>query len=89
MEVKKPKTPKYVREFVLSQCLGCTVKIEQIAREYTKSQLGPMPGFAERSFHDYAKASISHYKLIRKAVWDLVQSEQVTIPNEGFVRSVD
>lgn len=81
---KDPRTPKYLREFVLSQCLGCEQKIEVIAREWTKKELGPMPGFADPKMKEYAPAAAAHYKQIRKAVWDLVEQKKVMIPREGF-----
>lgn len=85
---KDTRTPKYLREFVLSQCLGCETKIEVIAREWTKKQIWPMPGFADPKMKEYAPAAASHYKQIKKAVWDLVEQKKVVIPREGFVSAI-
>lgn len=85
---KDPRTPKYLREFVLSQCLGCEQKIEVIAREWTKKELGPMPGFADAKMKEYAPAAATHYKQIWKAVLDLVEQKKVMIPREGFVCAI-
>lgn len=84
---KDLRTPKYLREFVLSRCLGCTVRVEAIAREWTKQQRGPMPGLGTQELPDYAKGAASDFKQVRRAVLDLVELEEATIPHEGFVRS--
>lgn len=84
---KKFRTPKYLREFVLSRCLGYTVKVEAIAREWTREQRGPVPGFASKELKGYAKGAASDFKQIRRAVLDLLEAKEATIPHEGFVRS--
>ncbi len=88
---KNVRTPKYLREFVLSRCLGCTVRVEAIAREWTKQERGPMPAFGTKELTkelpDYAKGAASDFKQIRRAVLDLVEAKEATIPHEGFVRS--
>ena len=84
---KNVRTPKYLREFVLSRCLGCTAKVETIAREYTKQQAGPVPGFASKEMRNYALRAAADFKQIRRAVLDLVETKEATIPHEGFVRS--
>lgn len=84
---KNLRTPKYLREFVLSRCLGCTVKVEAIAREWTREQRGPVPGFASKELKEYAKVAASDFKQIRRAVLDLLEAKEATIPHEGFVRS--
>lgn len=84
---KNVRTPKYLREFVLSRCLGCTVRVEAIAREWTKKERGPMPAFGTKELPDYAKGAASDFKQIRRAVLDLVEAKEATIPHEGFVRS--
>lgn len=84
---KDPRTPKYLREFVLSHCLGCTVRVEAIAREWTKQERGPMPAFGSKELPDYAKWAASDFKQIRRAVLDLVETKEATIPHEGLVRS--
>lgn len=84
---KNLRTPKYLREFVLSSCLGCTVRVEAIAREWTKKQRGPMPAFGSKELPDYARGAVSDFKQIRRAVLDLVETKEATIPHEGFVRS--
>lgn len=81
------RTPKYLREFVLSRCLGCTVRVEAIAREWTKQERGPMPAFGTKELPDYAKGTASDFKQIRRAVLDLVEAKEATIPHEGFVHS--
>lgn len=85
---KNPRSPKYLREFVLSQCLGCEQKIEVHSREWTKNELGPMPGFADARMKEYAPAAAAHYKQIRKTVCDLVEQKKVMIPREGFVCAI-
>lgn len=82
------RTPKYLREFVLSQCLGCEAKIEVIAREWTKKQIGPIPSFADPKMKEYVPVAASHYKEIKKAVWCLVGQKKVMIPREGFVSAI-
>ena len=84
---KNVRTPKYLREFVLSRCLSCTVRVEAIAREWTKQTRGPMPAFGTKELPDYAKGAASDFKQIRRAVLDLVETKEATIPHEGFVRS--
>jgi len=84
---KDLRTPKYLREFVLSRCLGCTVKVDAIAREWTREQRGPVPGFASKELKEYAKGAASDFKQIRRAVLDLLEAKEATIPHEGFVRS--
>ena len=84
---KDLRTPKYFREFVLSRCLGCTVRVEAIAREWTKQQRGQIPAFGSKELPDYAKGAASDFKQIRRAVLDLVETKEATIPHEGFVRS--
>lgn len=84
---KDLRTPKYLREFVLSRCLGCTVRVEAIAREWTREQRGPVPGFASKELKEYAKGAASDFKQIRRAVLDLLEAKEATIPHEGFVRS--
>ena len=85
---KYMRTPKYLREFVLSQCLGCEQKIDVIAREWTKKELGPMPGFVDPKMKEYAPRAAAHYKQIQKAVWDLAEQKKVMIPREGFVCAI-
>lgn len=84
---KDIRTPKYLREFVLSRCLGCTVRVEAIAREWTKQQRGPIHAFRSKELSDYAKGAVSDFKQIRRAVLDLVETKEATIPHEGFVTS--
>jgi hypothetical protein len=84
---KTPRTPKYLREFVLSRCLGCVAKVEQIARDWTRQQNGPIPGFADKAFQDYARQSIADYKQVRRAVLDLIEEKLVMIPGEGLVKA--
>lgn len=70
---KDLRTPKYLREFVLSRCLCCTVRVEAIAREWTKQLRGPMPGFGTKELPDYAKGAASDFKQVQRAVLDLVE----------------
>lgn len=84
---KNVRTPKHLREFVLSRCLGCMVRVEAIAREWTKQERGPVPAFGTKELPDYAKGAASDFKQIRRAVLDLVEAKKATIPHEGFVRS--
>ena len=86
---KDLRTPKYLREFVLSRCLGCTVRVEAIAGEWTKQQRGPMPALGSKELPDYAKGAAPDLKQIRRAVLDLVETKEATIPHEGFVRSAN
>lgn len=81
------RTPKYLREFVLSHCLGCTTKVEAIAREWTKKNRGPVPSFASKELKEYSSGAASDFKQVRRAVLDLIDTKEVTIPHEGFVRS--
>lgn len=81
------RTPKYLREFVLSRCLGCTVKIEAIAREWTKQNYGSVPAFGTKELQEYAIRAGSNYKQIRKAAFELVKAKQATMPHEGFIYS--
>lgn len=85
---KDYKTPKYLREFVLSRCLGCTVKVEAIAREFTKEKRGNIPAFGTKALQEYATGAANDYKQIRKAVIDLVGSGEAMRPHEGHVTAV-
>jgi hypothetical protein len=80
---KDLRTPKYLREFVLSRCLGCTVRVEAIAREWTKQQRGQMPAFGSKELPDYAKGAASDFKQIRRAVLDLVETKGLRMHEEA------
>ena len=46
-----------------------------------------MPAFGSKELPGYAKGAASDFKQVRRAVLDLVDSKEATIPHEGFVRS--
>lgn len=68
------KSPKYLREFVLSQCIGTKEKIETIARKFTINRLGPVPPIFSKAMNDYSKSMATDYKRVRVCCSELLKA---------------